>query len=60
MNDDGSMSAAGGMVYRHGSRRHAVRCLLILALSVIPFWKHLSQAGYSGAWALLAILPLLQ
>ena len=32
--------------------------LIILALTILPFWKIFSKAGYSGAWSLLMLVPL--
>ncbi len=31
---------------------------LTLALTILPFWKIFSKAGYSGAWSLLMLVPL--
>ena len=30
----------------------------LLALMVIPFWKLWQRTGHSGAWGLLALVPL--
>jgi hypothetical protein len=29
-----------------------------LIIMIVPFWRIISKAGYNGAWALLAIVPL--
>ena len=31
---------------------------VLLALMVIPFWKIWQRTGHSGAWGLLALVPL--
>ncbi len=31
---------------------------VLLALVVIPFWKLWQRTGHSGAWGLLALVPL--
>lgn len=35
-----------------------VYVLIYIALIVLPVWRILSKAGYSGAWSLLALIPL--
>ncbi|HTV84793.1 MAG TPA: hypothetical protein VME63_05280 [Dyella sp.] len=32
--------------------------LFALIITIIPLWRIISKAGYNGAWALLAIVPL--
>jgi hypothetical protein len=37
-----------------------VLMLLFWALMVLAFWKIFEKAGFSGAWGLLALLPMVQ
>ena len=37
---------------------NGVILLVILAITILPFWKIFSKAGYSGAWSLLMLVPL--
>ena len=32
--------------------------VLCIALIVLPFWRIFTKAGYSGAWSLLMLIPL--
>lgn len=35
-------------------------CLLIfLAIYIVPLWRIVSKAGFSGAWSLLTFVPLI-
>lgn len=43
---------------RSFSAWHILVVLMYLAVFVIPCWKILSKAGYSGAWSLLALVPI--
>lgn len=36
---------------------HFLVLLIYLAVFVVPCWKIVSKAGYSGAWSLLALVP---
>lgn len=45
------------MMYNVGAWQIIMFVLMVL-LAVIPFWKLYSRAGFSGAWALLAVIPL--
>jgi hypothetical protein len=33
--------------------------LAYILVFMVPVWKIVSKAGYSGAWSLLALIPLL-
>ena len=37
---------------------HWIILLFYIAIIVVPFWRIASKAGYSGAWSLVAIIPL--
>ena len=37
---------------------HWIIILLYLAIIVVPCWRIVRKAGYSGAWALLLLVPL--
>jgi len=37
---------------------HFLFLLVYVAIVVIPLWRIIKRAGYPGAWALLAIIPL--
>ena len=37
---------------------HFIILLLYLVVFVVPSWRIVSKAGYSGAWALLMLVPL--
>jgi len=32
--------------------------LIVAVIAVIPIWKIVAKAGYSGAWSLLMFVPL--
>ena len=32
--------------------------LLFWAVFLVPLWRIISKAGYSGAWALISLIPL--
>ena len=32
--------------------------VLCIVLIVLPFWRIFTKAGYSGAWSLLMLIPL--
>lgn len=32
--------------------------LLSIVLIVLPFWRIFTKAGYSGAWSLMMLIPL--
>jgi hypothetical protein len=38
---------------------HWVIFALVFAVWIIPAWKIVSRAGFSGAWSLLLIVPIL-
>lgn len=38
---------------------HWIVLLIYIAIIVVPFWRIVSKAGYSGAWSLVAIIPLI-
>jgi len=38
---------------------HVVIVVLYILIFVIPVWKIVSKAGYSGAWSLLVVIPVL-
>jgi len=37
---------------------HWIIILLYIAIIIVPCWRIVSKAGYSGAWSLLALVPL--
>lgn len=49
-------------VFRHGMSIGAIQILFIIGyilIFIVPIWKIVSKAGYSGAWSLLMIIPVL-
>jgi hypothetical protein len=36
---------------------HGVSMLLFWAVFLVPLWRIISKAGYSGAWALISLIP---
>jgi len=38
---------------------HWLMILIYLTVIIVPCWRIVSRAGYSGAWSLLALVPLL-
>lgn len=38
---------------------HWLIVLFILATYIVPVWRILTKAGYSGAWSILGFVPLL-
>jgi CDP-diglyceride synthetase len=42
----------------HGTWNGFVGMLFFAVIVVIPLWKILTKAGYAGAWALLAFVPV--
>ncbi len=49
-------------VFRHGMSIGAIQILFIVGyilIFIVPIWKIVSKAGYSGAWSLLMIIPVL-
>jgi len=38
---------------------HWMVLLLYVGIFVVPCWRIVSKAGYSGAWALLSLVPLI-
>jgi hypothetical protein len=42
----------------HFSIWHWLILLSYVAIIVVPCWRIVSKAGYSGAWSLLALIPL--
>jgi uncharacterized membrane protein YhaH (DUF805 family) len=52
----------GPDAFGHGMGIGPFQLLFILAyilLFMVPIWKIVSKAGFSGAWALLALIPLI-
>lgn len=41
------------------SIRHWLIVVFILASYIVPVWRILTKAGYSGAWSFLSFIPLL-
>lgn len=37
---------------------HFIAWLLMVFIFIFPFWKIVAKAGYSGAWSLLAFVPI--
>jgi hypothetical protein len=38
---------------------HWLVIFLILSIYVVPVWRIISKAGYSGAWCLVGFVPVL-
>jgi hypothetical protein len=38
---------------------HWLIVLFILSTYIVPTWRIVSKAGYSGAWSLLSFIPVL-
>jgi hypothetical protein len=38
---------------------HWIIVLIYLVVFVLPCWRIVSKAGYSGAWSLISLVPLL-
>ena len=52
----------GPDTFGHGMGFGLFQLLFVLAyilVFMVPVWKIVSKAGYSGAWSLLALIPLL-
>ena len=52
----------GPDTFGHGMGIGLFQLLFVLAyilVFMVPVWKIVSKAGYSGAWSLLALIPLL-
>jgi hypothetical protein len=37
---------------------HWIIVLIVIAVFLVPAWRILSKAGYSGAWSLLYLVPV--
>jgi lipopolysaccharide export LptBFGC system permease protein LptF len=37
---------------------HGSGMLVLLIFVIVPIWKIVSKAGYSGAWSLLSVVPV--
>lgn len=57
--EEHAMMTGGGMIGGVGPFG-ALIMLMILALSVVAFWRIFAKAGYSGAWGLFALFPPVQ
>ena len=52
----------GPDTFGHGMGIGLFQLLFVLAyilVFMVPVWKIVSKAGYSGVWSLLALIPLL-
>jgi hypothetical protein len=38
---------------------HWLCLFLVLSIYIVPVWRVLSKAGYSGAWSILSFVPIL-
>jgi len=38
---------------------HWLILLFVLAIYIVPVWRILTKAGYSGLWSFLSFIPLL-
>ncbi|WP_305825246.1 hypothetical protein [Massilia brevitalea] len=37
---------------------HWIILLAFIAFALFPFWRILNKAGYSGAWSILTLVPV--
>ena len=37
---------------------HWLILLVFLVITLFPFWRILNKAGYSGAWSILTLVPV--
>ncbi len=52
----------GQEAFRQGMAFGAIHIVFVIAyilVFVVPIWKIVSKAGYSGAWSLLVVIPVL-
>lgn len=38
---------------------HWIVLLFFLSVYIVPIWRIVSKAGYSGAWSILSFIPVL-